>query len=533
MAFVQALLTDPGIPLKDRQDALHRVLADPGIPGPLGESTSSFWLKDPHPELASMQSRELPQEADVVIIGSGITGASIARTLLEENDQLAVINTRPAVVMLEARDTCTGATGRNGGHILETAEEFTDWEALYGLEAAKALTRFRLAHLKSILQVADKYGLTKETQARKVEFLSVHFDEERWRQAVQCITRFKTCMPAESAEWKLLDKSEVPKVCYFHILLQYCLEVDNRSQEWCLPHAIGVVAGPAGALWPYKLVTGLLERLRQKHPANFLLETNTPATKVSTDGTSPLRYTVETPRGTLHARHVIHCTNAHVGHLVPELRGHVYPVRGQMSAQNPGSTFICQATEHSWLFNYDRGFDYLTQLPPGGDSGKKMMLGGGFAQGRNGGLGDLGIATDSELSLPCDIHLSGALSAVFGHENWGQVDGPCVEQMWTGNMGFSSDGLPWVGQLPSSVGYSAEATKESGAQWACCGFSGEGMVQAWLSGTAVAQMLLASGRTHHVRSDYLSWFPEQMLLTEERLKKAGLTRAVGDRASNL
>ncbi|GMG04823.1 unnamed protein product [Aspergillus oryzae] len=429
MAFVQALLADPSIPIKDRQDALHRVFADPGIPGPLRESTSSFWFKDPHPQLANMQSPELPQEADVVIIGSGITGASIARTLLESSDQLGHIGKKtPAVVMLEARDTCTGATGRNGGHILETVEEFADWEALYGLEAAKALMRFRLAHLAEILKVADQYGLKKETQARK---------------------------------------------------------------------------------------------------------TNTPVTQVSTDDTSSLRYAVQTPRGILRARHVIHCTNAHVGHLVPELRGHVYPVRGQMSAQNPGSKFICQATEHSWLFNYERGFDYLTQLPPAGESSGKMMLGGGFAQGRNNGLADLGIPTDSELSLSCDIHLSGALSAVFGRENWGHVAGPSVEQMWTGNMGFSSDGLPWVGQLPSSVSYAAGTTEQDGAQWVCCGFSGEGMVQAWLSGTAVAKMLLSSDRKHHLRPDYLSWFPEQMLLTEERLEKAGLTRVVSDRASNL
>lgn len=204
-----------------------------------------------------------------------------------------------------------------------------------------------------------------------------------------------------------------------------------------------------------------------------------------------------------------------------------------MSAQNPGSKFICQATEHSWLFNYERGFDYLTQLPPAGESSGMMMLGGGFAQGRDNGLADLGIPTDSELSLSCDIHLSGALSAVFGRENWGHVAGPSVEQMWTGNMGFSSDGLPWVGQLPSSVNYAAGTTKQDGAQWVCCGFSGEGMVQAWLSGTAVAKMLLSSDRKHHLRPDYLSWFPEQMLLTEERLEKAGLTRVVSDRASNL
>lgn len=507
MAFVQALLADLGTPLKDRQDALHRVLADPGIPVPLRESTSSFWIKDPHPELASVQSPHLCREADVVIIGSGITGASIARTLLESG---TVSSKRPTVVMLEARDACTGATGRNGGHILETVEEFTDWEARYGLEAAKALARFRLAHLDEILKVAEEYGLTEETQARKVEFLSVHFDLERWAQTVRCIKRVKECMPDESAEWKLFEKDEIPK-------------------KWSLPYALGVVSGPAGALWPYKLVTGILERLRQRYPDNFQIETNTSVTSVSSDNTSSSWFTLHTSRGALRARHVIHCTNAHVSHLVPQLRGRVYPVRGQMSAQNPGHKFASLAKEHSWIFNYTRGFDYLTQLPPDSNSVGMMMFGGGFAQG---GIADLGTATDSELSLYCDIHLSGALSAVFGRENWGSVTGPSVEMMWTGNMGFSSDGLPWIGQLPSSELPTTSTMREGSAQWVCAGFSGEGMVQAWLSGKATAQMVLINDGRLHGNVD-LSWFPEQMLVTEERLKTSVLPAITSDRSAHL
>jgi hypothetical protein len=213
MAFVQYLLADERIPLKDRQDALHRAFADPGIPAPVRESTPSYWFKDPHPQLANIQSPELPQEADIVIIGSGITGTSVARTLLEASDRSTIVNPkRPAVVMLEARDTCTGATGRNGGHILETVEEFAEWADAYGLEAAKAVAQFRLAHLEEILEVANEYGLTEEVQARKVQFLSVYFDDERWREAVHSIQQFKECMPDESAEWKLIDKDEIPKV---------------------------------------------------------------------------------------------------------------------------------------------------------------------------------------------------------------------------------------------------------------------------------------------------------------------------------
>ena len=80
-----------------------------GLPVP--NSTSSFWHSEPSEFLLGHRTTpELPAEADVVIVGSGITGASAARFLVEDPRY----NGR-SVVMLEAREACWGATGRNGG----------------------------------------------------------------------------------------------------------------------------------------------------------------------------------------------------------------------------------------------------------------------------------------------------------------------------------------------------------------------------------------------------------------------------------
>ena len=76
---------------------------------PASSPTESYWQTPPH-RLASYRSSPFPDVADVVIIGSGITGTSIARTLFEHNPSLTI-------ALVEARKLCSGATGRNGGHI--------------------------------------------------------------------------------------------------------------------------------------------------------------------------------------------------------------------------------------------------------------------------------------------------------------------------------------------------------------------------------------------------------------------------------
>ena len=53
-------------------------------------------------------SETFPDDVDIVIIGSGLTGALIAYNLLSRPGP------KPAILMLEARAAVSGATGRNG-----------------------------------------------------------------------------------------------------------------------------------------------------------------------------------------------------------------------------------------------------------------------------------------------------------------------------------------------------------------------------------------------------------------------------------
>lgn len=207
MQFATAVLTDPSIPVSARQNALNRIFSDPGVP--TSSTTSSFWLQDPR--VFDRSPSPLPEEVDVVIVGSGITGASIARSLLENG-------TSPSILMLEARNVCSGATGRNGGHILETADEYAEFADMFGVEEAKKLMRFRLGHLSEMLAVAKELGIAEESQARKVQFLSVYFGEEPWKYALERLRRFKADMPEEAAEWISFEGEEIPRASQLTLL---------------------------------------------------------------------------------------------------------------------------------------------------------------------------------------------------------------------------------------------------------------------------------------------------------------------------
>lgn len=75
---------------------------------PTAESTASFWHSEPSEFLLGHRTTpDLPTAADIVIVGSGITGASATRFLAEDARAKGMSS-----VMLDAREACWCATGR-------------------------------------------------------------------------------------------------------------------------------------------------------------------------------------------------------------------------------------------------------------------------------------------------------------------------------------------------------------------------------------------------------------------------------------
>lgn len=84
----------------------------PPSPLPVPNSTTSFWRSSPHPLDNHRSTPDVPSQVDIAVIGAGYAGVSTVYHIL--NIAKAKGTPPPNIVILEAREACSGATGRNG-----------------------------------------------------------------------------------------------------------------------------------------------------------------------------------------------------------------------------------------------------------------------------------------------------------------------------------------------------------------------------------------------------------------------------------
>ncbi|CAD0088086.1 unnamed protein product [Aureobasidium vineae] len=163
---------------------------------PCRDPTHSYWLEDPpFPELVDIQSEKLADQSDVVVIGSDITAVAVARGLLQETERR---NQKIKITVLEARDICSGATGRNSGHIKASPHEtFERLEAKFGAERAVALTRFQLNHVDYLTDICKSKGYA-QAECRRVEIVDLFFDQKTFDKACHTTRKLEPVLP----EWQ-------------------------------------------------------------------------------------------------------------------------------------------------------------------------------------------------------------------------------------------------------------------------------------------------------------------------------------------
>lgn len=351
----------------------------------------------------------------------------------------------------------------------------------------------------------------------------------------------------------------------------YLLEGERREltlDGLRVPDADGaIVQWNAASLWPYKLVAFVLERLLAANgdgePStskwSFNLQTSTPATglspaepapapapgSASSPAPSPL-WTVQTPRGAVAAPRVLLATNAYTSHLLPRFADLIVPTRGQVSALQPPQEPSAPSDPpldiaHTYYVDGERDAaleraDYLIQRPP---AAALLVYGGGRHHAAKRGVG---VWDDSSVDEPVAWYLRGELGSVVDlslrraggagatdaetetdaktESGEGQEQGqervrkqdlqPTHE--WTGIMGYSRDGHPWVGGVPDALGGGE-------GLYLCAGYTGHGMPNAVLGAKAAVDMM-CDGDAAEVD------LPPEYELTEPRVAAARLEEEV-------
>jgi FAD dependent oxidoreductase len=279
------------------------------------------------------------------------------------------------------------------------------------------------------------------------------------------------------------------------------------------------------------------------------------------------------------------------------MRTRIIPTRGVVIAQKPPKNLgitpevALPITTDSWTGTRSfvffpeasaRNFCYLTQQPAPSDTASsdhgsldqlneypppfgELMLGGTLS---GNDLRELGVSDDRRWNPETKDYLSRAISKFFVAED-ADGDQSYMLAHWSGIMGASVDSIPWVGRIPERISgrvvphkninnlgdyslaevhealdseetitgksHKASARLAAPGEWMAAGYSGEGMVHAWMSAKALAYMVLGLDKDDMKGPDEMDksddslreWFPDVFRLTEERWKNAGVEDLIG------
>lgn len=251
------------------------------------EHTSSYYAASANPaaERATLQHAI---QADVCVIGAGITGCSTALHLAEKGYR---------VVLLEGNRVGWGASGRSGGQmIFGYACDMNKLKALTSPEDARLLWAIADESVSYTRELINKFNIHCDLKSGHMHAAvkSRHMRElEDWKQEMENEYSYKGL--------RLLDRSELQPVLASEAYLGGLLDPNS------------------GHLHPLNYTLGLAAAAEQ---AGATIYEGSPATAISYG--SPNR--VSTPAGQVSCDHLVFCGNAYLGDTEKRLRNKYMPV---------------------------------------------------------------------------------------------------------------------------------------------------------------------------------------------------------------
>ena len=154
---------------------------------PVKNATVPYWRSQLHPIDEHRSTEDLPSECDIAIIGVEMSDVATAYHLANIKGS----NPAPSIVLLEARQVCSGATGRNGGHIKTQTQTIHRMIKTHGFEAAMEIANLVQEQHFAVKEAVETEGLGCEFELRRS--YDVFIDES---QAEQVRLDFKASLKA-------------------------------------------------------------------------------------------------------------------------------------------------------------------------------------------------------------------------------------------------------------------------------------------------------------------------------------------------
>lgn len=225
------------------------------------------------------------QEADVVIVGAGLAGSSLALHLTEARLKVAV---------LERHQPGWGASGRNAGHVLPVLK---DLDLIRGFpDGGRRFLEIFQEHHTIPFDLSRKYGFFCD--AEQTGYLNAMSREKAFQQQRD-----------ESLFW--IDQGQ-------EVAWLGGSDMQRLTGTTRYPH--GVLYRSGGRVNPYLLTNGMIRAAAQRGAS---IHGESEALVLARQGR---RWRVGTEAGSVVADRVVFCTNAYPGAIVPEFSDNYYPL---------------------------------------------------------------------------------------------------------------------------------------------------------------------------------------------------------------
>lgn len=355
-------------------------------------------------------------ETDVCVIGAGYTGLSTALLLLESGFRVTV---------LEAAQVGFGASGRNGGQIVNSYSRDID-----------VIERSATPHAAALLgQMAFEGGpIIRE----RIERYNIQCDLKNGGVFAAFNAKQMGHLAAQKSLWER----------YGHTQLELLDRQAIRRVVACDNYIGGLLDHSGGHIHPLNLALGEAAAVEL---LGGTIHEQSPVMRIER-GASPVAHT---PQGRVRAKFLVVAGNAYLGNLLPELAAKSMPCGSQVIATEPLREELARSLlpqdycveDCNYLLDYYRL-----------SADRRLIYGGGVTYG----------ARD-----PANIE---AIIRPKMLNTFPQLQSVKIDFAWTGNFLLTLSRLPQVGRIGDNIYYSQ-------------GCSGHGVTYTHLAGKVLAEVL--------------------------------------------